>query len=395
MKNSVNILIDANNFWNRTLFSANFKKKDSKLFDPEEEGMYMRKLATDLAAFLRRFKGNYSSVIFCIDSRSWRKTEVELADLDYKGNRKKREEINWDAYNRINDEFVALIQAAGVTIAKADNCEADDLIRGYVEYFKSIGENSVVWSADNDLFQLIYFNDESFNIQYYQPPMQKNSIAASAEFFEWLNGTADGLDAAVSAEDMLFNLAEMSQNSYNTTLKSIFDKAGLKTKVIDPKEVVFKKIIGGDSSDGISKIKAGIGKKTLDALWVNHFQNTFTVDQALTEVYQLSIITTLQNEKKLKTQEEVDSAIKQLGFNVTLIILDERTSPDYVNSNIQSVIDSSSFPKIDTNQMEDMKILLKGTEFFDSSKVNGYVPKGMDPFAGIDTGKTVKTKKLF
>lgn len=395
MKHSLNIVIDANNFYNRTLYSANFTSKKTKLFEEEDAGIYMRKLATDFTAFVRRFKGVYSSIILCVDSKSWRKTEVDLKDADYKGTRKKKEEINWPIYNQVNTEFEKFIEAAGVTIVKEDGCEADDLIRAYVEYFKENKENSIVWSADNDLTQLIYINEESFNIQYYQPPMQKNSIAANQEFFNWLNDAGDYEDNQ-SAEDILFNLSEATKDSFNSTLKEIFNKNGLKEKLVNPDFVVFEKIIRGDKGDNILTIKRGIGKVTLEKLWDSKYSN-FKIRDSLNEVTQLGIIDNLVIENKIKP-EEVENCLKSLKQNVTLVLLDVDVTPKYVEENMQKRIRNTSFSRIDANTLTNMKTLLDGTVWFDSSKTNSFVPKNLDPFANVDIEAedlSKKTKKLF
>jgi len=395
MKHSLNIVIDANNFYQRTMHSANFTSKKTKFFEEEDAGIYMRKLATDLTSFLRRFKGVYASVVLCVDSKSWRKTETALVAADYKGTRKIREEINYPVYNQVNAEFEAMLAESGVTISKQKGCEADDLIRAWVEYFKANGSNSIVWSADNDLFQLIYKNDESFNVQYYQPPMQRNSIAANQEFFDWLDDK-DSASNDMSAEDILFNMTEVTKDSFNGTFKGIMNKTGLKDKLVDPDYVVFGKIIRGDKGDNIATIKRGIGKVALESLWESKYSN-FKQNDSLNEINRLALIDNLVEMGKIKN-DEAELCAAKLEQNVTMVLLHSDVTPDWVEANMQNHINETVFTKVDSHTLTNMKTMLDGTEWFDSSKVNAATPKHLDPFANVDVevkDPIKKTNKLF
>lgn len=394
MKKHVNILIDANNFYNRTLYTCNFQKKDAKLFNDGDAGIYMRKLATDLSSFLRKFKGEYKNVIFCVDSKSWRKLEADLQDAEYKGNRVKKETINWEVYNHVNRVFCDIIKSVGVNIIKSENSEADDLIRVYVDYYKKLQENTIVWSADKDLNQLIYFNENSFNVQYNQPPMSSNSIVATESFFEWLNRAGTDVSDGMSAEDLLFNLSAATENSFNDDLRTCFEKAKLDYKPTNPEFVVFEKIVRGDSSDNISSIKRGIGKKTVESVWDEYFKDSFSIDEALNEVFQTTIISAFINAKKIDTVE-TDECLRRLQQNVKLIVLDERTCPDYVNQKMHQIVEAQDLSPVQKSNIENMKALLEGTEWFDKNKANSTAPAHLNPFAGMDLPEEKSTKSLF
>lgn len=404
MNSTLNILIDSKNFFDRTLYSTNFKDKNSILFTEEDRKIYMQKLSVDFSAFIRRLDNNFKSVIFCMDSMSWRKTEIDFENVGYKKNRKKKKEIDWKGYNLVTNEFIELAKSYGCHVEKENNCEADDLIAKFVEHFKEIGENTMVWSADNDLFQLVYHNSESFNVQFYQPSIGPKVIAATEDFFTWLNGEAV---QEMSAEDLVFNMAAANSN-FNVTLKNLFKKAKLGERLINPVEILFKKIVGGDSSDCIPKIKSGLGKVFLEKLWSEYYKDSFTMTDSLNEITQLGIVDRvfqLKTPRKFKKgQEEAfrierEQAERLIQLNVRLIYLTRETAPDNVNEVMQKVVENFNYKKISYNTIKTMQKFLDGTVWYNKKDKNLFTPKGMDPFSNVDTEKyskpVVKKNALF
>ena len=133
MTNKYTLIFDGNFFLNKVFAVAQKIKFTStkKVLDFNEEydddkNILLWKLALDFAAEIKRFSDITDSIIYTVDSSSWRKTTFPAED--YKGHRKKVSTLNWDGIFKTHDEFVLALEKCGVIISKVSKCEGDDLL---------------------------------------------------------------------------------------------------------------------------------------------------------------------------------------------------------------------------------------------------------------------------
>lgn len=218
-KNKI-LMFDAHNLVYRTLFVAanEFKKRKNDFLLGNENNQWLDK---DFYAYwkhlvLSSLLYNISDrkpnkIIFAIEGMgNWRKEIYK----DYKAKRKDARDksiIDFDTFFPILEHFINNLgrMFSNIYVLRVDNSEADDVIAVLTELFVQNKNNEIeLISTDRDFIQLqIYKNFRQFN------PIKREYI-----------------------------------------------------KSINPKKDLEVKILTGDSSDNISGIQYGIGKKTAEKL---------------------------------------------------------------------------------------------------------------------------------
>lgn len=141
------ILVDGNNLAvrNKVVQENSFKHNGNGQFI-KEAWKYM--LLNSIFKIAHEHKP-WVEIIFCVDSQSpWRKDIYP----EYKGNREKSADGNWEefyeAYNEIQ-EFISLVLP--FKVLKIPRCEADDIIGVIAKEVK----NSLIISSDKDMMQCL------------------------------------------------------------------------------------------------------------------------------------------------------------------------------------------------------------------------------------------------
>lgn len=159
------LIIDGSFFAQRKLHvggTYTFKENPAK-----DKADFKRDLITSLC-YEAKTIGNLTHVIFCLDSRSWRKDFKQTYPLttskseDAQGYKKNREdkpkEYDEKIYYETYNEFVELIQNKyNVQILKARGAEADDACSIAAQQLTSLDPNiyCTVWSSDGDYPQMV------------------------------------------------------------------------------------------------------------------------------------------------------------------------------------------------------------------------------------------------
>lgn len=219
----MNILFDGNYLFHRnfSIFSTYYKGQDMSevLSDPEKRQVLLRKCVIDLCFTVQRFK-DVERVAFVIDSSSWR---YFLHD-DYKYALTRVRDDFYKQFLEVLDEFEKLLRKKGLIVSRVMGAEGDDLLYIWSIYFGYIlEENLVIVTGDSDIRQMIdqkvsVFCNNSKNLRFY-----------------------------CTSEN------EVYWNEYFDT--DIF------VVPIVPFEVLLYKVIMGDKSDNVTKLKTGFGEK--------------------------------------------------------------------------------------------------------------------------------------
>jgi len=369
MSNQLNLIFDGNYLFYKSMHVINrysSNKSQKFLSNTEEINILVRKVATDFVSVLKKFPG-YHKVIFTKDSRSWRKEFFS----DYKGNRLKDSNIDWDNMFRAMDDFLEIIKKRGVIVLSQQGAEGDDLIYLWTKvnnFQKNKKVNNIVITGDSDLSQIVDFNNDSFTIIYNNNSKQRRFIVKKG-FQNWINNYKE---SDLNINDIFSNRLDEIFNVSNIDL-ILAAMNNIEVIEIDPNEVALYKAICGDDGDNIPSIYSWFIKtpkgeriKRITKVYFNKLYNEIIqrfdkinmYDLMTNHAFRNFVRIALQNIAKIKIPQ--DEWEKNLDRNITLSFLDKSTIPQNIQDDFLRInkntndINTDSFNRID---------LLEGTRF--------------------------------
>jgi len=352
----MNLIIDGNYLFYKTLFIfGGYGSKSGKILESKtEQGMFIRKVATDFSHAIRTF-GNPDRIVFTIDSRSWRK-EIEIEDGAYKGHREeKTTAIDWDSFYSCMNEFGEILKSKGIIVSREDRAEGDDLMYLWAQKFYEEGLDSVIITGDRDLTQCIQFNEKNF-IVVYNPNSKSRKIVAPIGFTEW-----------VKRED--YDLFDAS--TYMNRSKDLIAEAmgSMPIEELDPKYIIFEKVITGDAGDAVPPIWTWNKENKVFRVTASKAKRMYeilNVVKPVTDVYDLpNRATEVANSIEATCKQSAPSAVikSRLERNLKLVFLDDRIIPIDIIEKFRSAFESSWENKELGARTYDMNALLEGTRF--------------------------------
>ena len=239
----MNVLFDGNHLFHKTfsVFSTYYKGQDMAevLADKEKRQVLLRKCIIDMCYALKRFEKDLTRVAFVIDSHSWRYNFYD----DYKYALTRTYDSAHQGFIDCLYEFEALLRKKGIIVSRVQGAEGDDLIYVWSLYFGyCLDEPMVIITSDSDIRQIMnknvaLFNNNSKNLKLYCTPEK-----------------------------------EVYWNEYMD--------ADVQVVPTVPFEVLLYKVIIGDTSDNIPKIKTGMGPKGFEKFveWMKPYTEPKDVD---------------------------------------------------------------------------------------------------------------------
>ena len=238
MKNKLTLLVDGN--W--LLMSRMFVMSDKFAKTLPEQAKEAAKedlqdmLARSITLMLSRHQ-IIDNVVVVADGGSWRKElpiPAQLEDVTYKGNRGGKIEIDWDCVYDAFNEFLKYIKDVGVTVSQGWNIEGDDWMWYWTRRLNEEGINTMIWTSDCDLKQLVQVKHQAFTV--------------------WYNDKA-GLvlpNECKTPEDPLdFFMNPPFNNDVLLHLTMVMPQP---VEYINPDEIAINKILCGDAGDNIKSI---------------------------------------------------------------------------------------------------------------------------------------------
>ena len=256
---------------------------------------------------LKQFN-DIDNIIFVSDGGSWRnKVPVPgFLEEEYKGNRTKSDDVDWDLVFDAYEDFLSKLKSAGINVCKEPNLEGDDWMWYWSNKLNSEGTNVMIWSRDKDLTQLVKIDkDCCFTIC-------------------WTKDTGV-ITIHRDEEDMDFFFNEI----YSVNEKiyhSIIDKAK-EFKEINPHQIVVDKIIRGDAGDNILPII--VKKSKTDKVYRVSLKDIDpNLDYNDYEEWEGWIINILnQKSYKDKVDKPLENIIEHFEYNKKLIALQKDSYP--------------------------------------------------------------------
>jgi 5'-3' exonuclease len=266
---------------------------------------------------------SFNAIYFISDSKvSWRKKLY----TEYKGKRKKQEQIDWDFVFETFDNFKESIKSRHNCLTyQIDPFEGDDIIAHIVKKSNEEGMSNLIVSNDGDLHQLLNFSTSDGYINLlYNHKFQNEILYVPKDYTIFLKHIEE------TTEGDIFNLND------DIEFANYFDKITSKAKISEviPEKSYFKKIVAGDSGDNIlSVIK--ITPKTMGI-----------GDAGSNKVY---------NMYKEKYPEDIDFDsnvfVDRLGY--ILSIYKKNTNEEWIKKVKENIIKSRLLTRLDSKYLPD------------------------------------------
>ena len=392
------LLIDGNYFLHSRLFVLPRPKNGVMLEDEASRASLMRKLAIDLASEVRKMRGFIDKVVVAVDARSWRKDLFPTAE--YKGTRKADSSIDWNAVYGVYEEFQNILQKHGVVVHKIEGAEADDVLFGWSTLLINRGRNSIIWTGDKDLIQLVNYSKANDSYSLWYSPVQK-SLYCFKDFINVLD-TSETTDT----DDLLFNLSTYSgvREEYKIAIKDWIQSNKVKLTEVNCDEFMFNKLLIGDKSDNIPSVvlwqkemKGGklrtysITEKLADKIFqqYNKENSQFVIDQLFNK-YEIEKLADVVY--RVIGKSSIAQIKNNISQNMSLMMLHTKVIPDAIQNEIYSSVESELkvLEGTDLSQLTNKEKILEGTGWLKVSQT----PKQYDAFANIPETKEKKKLKL-
>lgn len=392
------LLIDGNYFLHSRLFVLPRPKNGVMLEDEASRASLMRKLAIDLASEVRKMRGFIDKVVVAVDARSWRKDLFPTAE--YKGTRKADSSIDWNAVYNVYEEFQNILQKHGVVVHKIEGAEADDVLFGWSTLLINKGRNSIIWTGDKDLIQLVNYSKANDSYALWYSPVQK-SLYCFNDFINVLETSE-----TTNNDDLLFNLSTYSgvKEEYKLAIKDWIQSNKVKLTEVNCDEFMFNKLLIGDKSDNIPSVvlwqkemKGGklrtysITDKLADKIFqqYNKENSQFVIDQLFNkdEIEKLADVV-----YRVIGKSSVAQIKNNISQNMSLMMLHTKVIPDAIQNEIYSSVEAELkvLEGTDLSQLTNKEKILEGTGWLKVSQT----PKQYDAFANIPETKEKKKLKL-
>jgi 5'-3' exonuclease len=294
----MNLIIDGNYILYRNVFSLH---KSRILYGALEDS-----LKSSLKTYSNYY--NFNKIFFVSDSSSnWRKTIYN----EYKKNRSKDSSIDWDFVRTVYNEFKENLPARYVLCEK-DLLEGDDWINYLVKKYNEEGQSNLIITNDGDIKQLVYTYKDTINLILNENFRYDNAYVPD-NYREWLS---DYIKKAPVPD--LFDDTEDKYKKLYDFIKNIINTRNIIT--IDHYQIIFNKIMAGDSGDNIKGVYSRIGEKTAEKMYTKYL-DYYGIPKFNKEC--MEHMTTLVLETKKLDFSEYDNILEKIKFNDRLVNLDK------------------------------------------------------------------------
>ena len=264
------------------------------------------------------------NIIFVSDGGSWRST-LEIPDflkdingniIEYKGNREKPLDVDWDSIWTAYDEFINTLRQYDINVYKEQNLEGDDLIYWWSKELNQNNINCIIWSSDNDLKQLVNIN--------------KNKC-----FCVWWNKN-NGLyvkDFDETDLDFLFNNDFKSNNILFNEITN-----HMQINKINANSIIINKIIRGDAGDNIEPILYKQSPKSTRKYKVANADIDYLLNwENDDDVYKYLKNLLAMKKYSSNINKDFNDIFEHFKYNRKLVVLNESQYPKYIVDKLKNL----------------------------------------------------------
>jgi 5'-3' exonuclease len=319
----LNCIIDGNYILSRLVFTLH---KNNLLY-----GALTQSLENTITNYKKLYP--FTNVYLVSDSKekSWRKS----LNSNYKANRKKDSDIDWNFVYKAYDEFKQNLK--GTKLLEFPRIEGDDWIAYLVQKTNDMGQSNFIVSNDHDIKQLLRFNLESEWINFMSNEMyNQEKIFLPKNYQIFLNKVGN------KSNDDIFNLND------NTEFLSLMNRFVNKYQLqeINNLESLLIKIISGDTSDNIQSVYQtnksgkvrGIGSKGAYSIYESYLVEFG--DPSLQDPDLFENIADIICEKKKISKTNIENIVRRIHDNMKLIDLRVNNFPDEIVNSMDKVYNS-------------------------------------------------------
>ena len=315
-KSKLTLIVDGNWLLMSRLSVLNNRYKDELELCQELKLLMLK----SMEIVLRQFP-SIDNIIFVSDGGSWRnKIQVpkflEEAGIEYKGNREKSDEINWELIFDEFEKFISVLSSTGITVSRENGIEGDDWCWYWSTKLNEENTNCIIWTKDKDLTQLVKTNSDNC-------------------FTVWWNKESGLLSENKPDEELNF-LFNFKYDENELIFKELIKNAK-NDSCINPKHIILDKIIRGDLGDNIIPILYRKSKTKQFRVASKDIPENLNVHNE-TEIRQY--IHNLLNSKTYlnKVEKDEEDIVQHFIYNVKLVELSKTNYPD----NILEIFDKHS-----------------------------------------------------
>lgn len=323
--NNLTLLIDFN--WllmsRMSVLIKGFEKSNPEIVKEQTSKELEDLLAKSINVTLNRFKC-IDNIVIVSDGGSWRKQlpiPKSLKDITYKGNRSQAYELDWNYIYGASNNVFNRCKDLGITCTQHFNIEGDDWIWYWSRRLNMDGVNTIIWSSDNDLKQLVQVdkNTQKFTVWYNDKaglflPSELDQPFDEYEFF------------------MRFEYSSPVLESIKSSLKNKFN-------YINPNDIVLSKVLCGDAGDNIKSIVRytknnrtyRFSEKDYESL-VKEL-NIKTINDLLESKQKVSKYI-ISHKKFMPYKFDEETVNEMFDYNVKLVWLNENTIPESLISSM-------------------------------------------------------------
>lgn len=276
------------------------------------------------------------NIIFVSDGGSWRnnleipkflydeRTDEEQS-VEYKGQRTLDPNTNWELVFKYYEDFIKILEDNGITTCKMPSIEGDDWCWYWSTKLNEEGTNTIIWSMDKDLTQLVHTD-------------QQNGVFTIC----WNNKTGMTCeDIGQQDEDPLqFFFNDLTKEFNIRILETIINKSK-NVNYIHPKDIVIDKVIRGDKGDNIFPIilKKSNKENSDKQFRVGVKDIDFNLDVHNDDEIKNYIHNVINSKKYLnKVNKSEENIYEHFKYNYKLVALDEDNYPEDVLETMNSYI---------------------------------------------------------
>lgn len=268
---------------------------------------------------LRHFQ-YIDDLIFVADHGSWRNKQQMpsflISDgIEYKGNRVKADDINWDIIFKEYDRFIDLLKEKGIKVSHEYDVEGDDWCWYWSQRLNKEHTNCIIWSRDKDLTQLVDREEEN-------------------GFFTVIWSKEAGLTLKDERDAVVSFLMNPYYSSNDMILNDIVQKSS-KKNYINPESVMVDKIIRGDAGDNIIPIIL-VGPKKQNGDAKRTYRVTTKELPEKIDIYNdvdiYNYINSILESKKYANRitKPFEDIVEHFKYNRMLVVLNESSYPEYI-----------------------------------------------------------------
>jgi 5'-3' exonuclease len=273
---------------------------------------------------------HFRKTFFISDSTgNWRKDFYP----EYKGTRKKDEDIDWKfIYQEYGELKTAISFKKTVDLLQVDRMEGDDIMAYLVKNLNKKGESTFIVSSDSDLYELICY--DGLDLKYINMMYNFKYNDERVYLPEQYNMFTDNI--VKTFEDNLF------QTNNEMEFVEFFEKFlnGKKTVEINNEFELFRKIMG-HGKDNIKSIfmqgNRGIGDagiQTIYTLYKGTYPGTIDFNS---QVFKDNLLEIIKFSKRLDNSQDV-IIMERLKRNLKIVKLDEESTPKQLYENMKNSI---------------------------------------------------------